>query len=214
MIFYNDGSTGGESGQPAKKVYPMYLPKLSKEELERIVSEQDWLARFVWRFGNGMFVLFGLGAAVFLLTIEMPVNDGFLFSLKVLCVPFGAVIFGYTWAKRDFLYTVKGLVGTRVIACLAYPMLLLWGWPYVMALNALTGTGEKIVCSGRITAKWMTNGVPEAQMLETATQRKMVLHLSQAEYDALQPGAPYAIEFQRGGFGFPYKWMMPQRGHR
>lgn len=189
-----------------KKIYPMYLPRLSKEEIALIVSRQDALARFVFRFGNTMLVLFGVVAVAFLVSIQSVLNSGLYFSLKALCVPLALIVFGYTWAERDFLYTVKGIVGTWVIAGVVYPMLLLWGWPYVMALNAATGTGEKIVYSGRVTAKWESNGLPQAEIRDAATKKPVVLSLSKPQYDAVQPGSPLSVEFQRGGFGFPYRW--------
>jgi hypothetical protein len=167
---------------------------------------------FLYRYGTWLFFAYILGAGFFLIAIESTFNGGFNFSVCVLWLPLALLVFGFTFLNRKFLYAkVRSRWNVRGLAIVFYPILLLMTWPYVMALNAITGSGVCVTYTGAIQRKWVHHSPRygdsyEIDVLNTATSRTNTFTIPRDTYDQLRVGDIYVTKFLSGGFGIPYRW--------
>lgn len=152
-----------------------------------------------------------LGALFFLVAIESVFNGGFFFAISWLWLPLLVIVFGFTWWYRERLYRLakNSKVRMWVIAALMYPLVLLMSWPYMMALNAATATGARVVYKGPIVRKWVSKGKSTSyhiDIYDEATRMPVTLNCSSQRYDSLSEGQVISREFQLGGFGIPFGW--------
>lgn len=152
-----------------------------------------------------------LGIAVFfLLRLESIFNGGFFYSMQILCLPLAVIIFGYSWLYRSYFYRVnKSKIVTWTVVILFYGLTLLMTWPYVMAFNAFTGSGEKVIYEGPIEEKWISKGKHWSYHLEIRDQKTLktvTLNCSKNFYNSVSEGDYISDHFYMGGLGFPYRW--------
>jgi hypothetical protein len=174
-----------------------------------LYKHRDWLL-------VSSFFAYLAGGVFFLVAIESVFNGGFDFSVRILWLPIAVLIFGFTWFNRHFLYQMtQSRWKTWGTAALAYPVLLLMAWPYVMALNAATSSGEKMIYSGPIQRKWISRGGRgtsyQIDLLDQSTSTVIQLMISPQKYTSVKEGENFTIEFIRGGFGIPYRWRFQRR---
>jgi hypothetical protein len=173
-------------------------------------------ASFLYKYRHFLLALYVFGGAFFLLAIESVLNGVFYFSMRLLWLPVAILVFGFTWLNRDFLYRkMKSRWETWAVALFAYPFLLFITWPYVMALNALSSTGETITYRGPIQRKWVAHGRAtsyQIDVLDAATSQVVTLIIRPQEYAALKEGDRFSTKFIRGGFGIPYRWRFGRKG--
>jgi hypothetical protein len=97
-----------------------------------------------------------------------------------------------------------------VTAAAAYPVLLVGTWPYVMAVNAATSRGEKMIYRGPIQEKLMLHDhrgdTCLIDFLDVSTSNRIRLIVSPQEYASFNEKDIVVTEFIRGGFGIPYRW--------
>ena len=169
------------------------------------------MARFVWRFGSFLLLIYLAGGGVFLWLIESVWNGGFSFSAKILWLPLAVLIFGFTWANRRFFRTaMRSGFKPWLMAALLYPIALLMSWPYVMALNAATARGDTVVYKGPIERKWIhsnrSRDTCEVDLRNTQSAEVITVSVSHQTYASLSVGEMAEVTFMRGGFGIPYQW--------
>ena len=168
-------------------------------------------ASFLYRYRDVLAILYFVGGAFFLVTIESVFNGGFSFSVRILWLPLALLIFGFTWFNRHFLYPkMQSSWKTWATAAAAYLVFLLMAWPYVMAINAATNNGEKIIYRGPIQRKWISHGSRgnwyQIDVLNRLTSSVITFTIPQQKYALLNEGDIFTTEFVRGGFGIPYRW--------
>ena len=167
----------------------------------------------IYRYRNILSFVY-IGISVFLLmTLDSTFNGGFNYSIRILCVPLAVIIFGYTWLNRRFLYRVNNnKVITWVVAILIYVLSLGMTWPYVMAINAFTGNGEKIIYAGPIERKWSSKGryywSYHIGIRNENTSEIVTLNCSKKFYDSVSEGVYISDQYYMGGLGLPYRWKI------
>ena len=167
---------------------------------------------FVYQYRIWLLLFYVAGSLFFLITIESVFNGGFDFSLRVLALPLALLIFGVMWSSRKFFYSeTKSVWKAWLLALGLYLFALLFSWPYVMAVNAASSSGEKIIYRGPIQRKWIRRGARgntsyEIDVLDSSTSTLVTLDVSSQKYISLHEGEIYTAEFIRGGFGIPYRW--------
>ncbi|MGH8048038.1 MAG: hypothetical protein ACREKL_12420 [Chthoniobacterales bacterium] len=153
---------------------------------------------------------FLLGGLFFLIAIDSTYNGGFYFSASHLWLPLAALIFGYTWWHRKYFVSVtKRKKSPWITAAIVYPLVLLMSWPWLMALNAVTGTGAMVTYSGPIQGKWINHGKSRSyhfSILDDSSHEIIKLNCNASEYSRLSIGSIASRTFQLGGFGIPYRW--------
>jgi hypothetical protein len=174
-------------------------------------KHRDWLVVF-------LFFASIVGSVFFLVAIESVFNGGFYFSVRILWLPLALLVFGFTWFNRRSLYiAMQGRWKTWLTALASYPMALLMCWPYIMAINAATSSGEKMVYRGPIKRKWIGRGSRgrfyEIDVLDSSTSQVITLDVSPEKYASLREGDIFTTEFIRGGFGIPYRWRFEPQSH-
>ena len=110
---------------------------------------------FVYRHRVWLIAFYLVGAGFFLIATQSVFNGGLSFSVRILWFPLALLIFGFTWLNRRFFYAMQSRWKTWLAALAWYPVSLLLTWPYVMALNAATSTGDRMAYSGPIQRKWI-----------------------------------------------------------
>lgn len=160
--------------------------------------------------------LFGLyiaGMVFFLFAIDHSVDDGgMILTAKYFSIPVSAVVLVVFWMNRKSLYVQFGSATKAWISVLMVcPMALLSVWPYVLALNAITGAGEEISYTGRIVdGRVMKDSHANKQYVidvkEDGTGRLIMFTVTPEQFKSVQKGARIKITFLRGGFGLPYRW--------
>ena len=173
---------------------------------------RDWLL---------VFLLFAylVGGGFFLVAIESVFNGGFYFSVRILWLPLALLVFGFTWFNRHFLYReMQSFWKTWATAVAAYLMFLVMTWPYVMAVNAATSNGEKMVYGGQIQRKWIGHGSRsrfyEIDVFDSSTSQVVTFDVSPEKYASLREGEIFTTGFIRGGFGIPYRWRFRSQPHK
>ena len=170
------------------------------------------LLRFLNRYAAWLFYAYIIGGLVFLLLIESVFNGGFYFSVKILWLPLMLLVFGFTWAKRHVLYdATKSIFKLWLFAAVFYPLTILFGWPYVMAFNAITASGDTIVYRGPVVRKWIGHSPRgddscRIEVRDTDSGEIITITVPPERYASLAVGDVAAEEFLRGGFGIPYRW--------
>jgi hypothetical protein len=168
------------------------------------------MPEFFAKFGTWFF--FGLmgGSMFFLFSIESVFNGGFWFAISHLWVPLLIVIFGYTWWYRIRLYQIsRNKISVWATAIIFYPVAVILSWPYVMALNAVTGSNKEVTYRGPIQKKWMSQGRSTGYhivVLDESSKELITLNCSNKVYDTLSEGQIFSKNFKVGGFGIPYRW--------
>jgi hypothetical protein len=171
------------------------------------------------RYGSSMFdwiciclfYFYLTGGVFFLVVIESTFNGGFYFSMRMLWLPVAILVFGFSWLNRRSFSDQMGSswkMWATVVAL--YGLILLMSWPYVMAINAATSSGEKIIYSGPIQQKWIAHDSRgksyQIDLFDLSTSSAITLTISPREYALLSKGDIFKTEFIRGGFGVPYRW--------
>jgi hypothetical protein len=176
------------------------------------------VTRFVYRYSGLFFLAYIAGAMLFLVLIDSVFNGGFSFSMKILCLPVAVVIFGFIWVNRESLRAEMGSSRKPwLLAAMLYPVALLMGWPYVMALNAATARGDTLVYTGTVERKWIHHGSQrfgdtcEIDIKDTKSSQVVTIPVSPQKYASLSEGEIVTVAFMRGGFGIPYRWRFPKR---
>lgn len=166
--------------------------------------------RFLVRYGAILMMLFMLGGLFFLFRIESTFNGGFNFSAKILAAPVALGLFGFTYFNRRYLASFhpgKPWV-PWLITTLSYPMCILFGWPWVMAVNAINFEDHTIAFEGPVVAKFTsgTGSTPEIRIRDVSSNELVELNISRATYSDLKVGSEYKECFRRGSLGIPYRW--------
>ncbi|EJL84600.1 hypothetical protein PMI15_02079 [Polaromonas sp. CF318] len=168
------------------------------------------MIRFLIRFSGLLFIAFALGALVFFASIESVFNGGFAESIKILCLPFGVAILAFMYFNREALADSSlGLWQSWLLAAIVYPLSLLFGWPYLMAVNTLAFNPAPIIYSGPVIAKFVSSGKSTSHhiRLRDVSSGEIVELLSPRDaYSRIQVGAMYCTAFHRGLFGIPFRW--------
>lgn len=164
----------------------------------------------IYRYRNILLFTYLGFAGFFLLRLESIFNGGFHYSIQKLWFPLAIVIFSYTWINRKFFYSVnQNKIATWVVAAIFYGLSLLMSWPYVMAINAVTGNGEKIRYEGPIVKKWISKGKHWSYHLDIRdkrTSKTVTLNCNKAFYHSINEGDDVVDTYIIGGLGFPYRW--------
>jgi hypothetical protein len=163
------------------------------------------------RFQKWILLGFVAGSVFFLMFIDSTFNGGFYFSVTHLWLPLACVIFGYTWWHRAYFIRIKKSVWKPwFLAAVLYPVALLMIWPYLMAVNAITGTGETITFHGPIQEKRTSQGRRSTSyqvvILDQTSHERVTLKCSSSDYVKFHTGDVISRTFQVGGFGIPYRW--------
>lgn len=167
--------------------------------------------RFIIRYGKALAILFVLGSLFFLIAIESIFNGGFYFAVKIIALPAGISIFGFTYVNREEL---KLLFPGRpwqmwLIAGLLYPLSLLFGWPYLMAINAIAVDKEPIIFNGPVLEKFITSGKTTSyhiRIKDFTSNKTVALNVGANRYSLITVGSEYCAVFNRGMLGIPFVW--------
>jgi len=158
---------------------------------------------------------FMLVSFVFLMTIESVFNGGFDFSVRILWIPIGILIAGFTWwCRHDFERILNSRWKAWVTAGLLYPIALLMSWPYVMALNALLPSNSSVTYEGPVTRKFISGGRRNSYQVvirDRSTQKEVTLSTSESRYGELSPGNTIQETFSVGRLGIPFRWRHAKR---
>ena len=150
---------------------------------------------------------------MFLILIQSTFNGGFWQSVTWLWLPLAILIFGFTWLNRHFFYAQTGSRRQPwFIAILLYPIVLLMTWPYVMALNAATASGDTTTFRGQVVRKWIHHSARygdscELDLRDSNSGETVTLTVPQSRYDSLSVGDVTMEKFLRGGLGIPFRWI-------
>jgi len=168
------------------------------------------VVRFLIRFSGGLLIAFALGALVFLVTIDSVFNGGFSESLKILWLPCGLAVLSFTYVNREVLgESTLAPWQMWVMAAMFYPLSLLFGWPYLMAINALSVNPVPHVYSGPVIAKFVTSGKSVSyhiRLRDVSSEETIELYLSKEAYSKARVGTVYCAAFHRGLFDIPFRW--------
>jgi len=168
------------------------------------------MPKFIARFGNALFLAYIGGGFLFLILLDSIFNGGFGVAVRLLWSPLAILIFGFTWWYRRDLYDL-GMARSKVwvTASITYPILVLMGWPYVMAYNAMTPSGHSIVYSGQILRKFISGGRVRGHqvvIMDRSTHEPITLSVSSNNFATLSVGNSVQKSFHVGGLGIPYRW--------
>ena len=171
------------------------------------------MTHFICRYGNKVFLAFMFGGLVCLLLVESVFNGGFDFSTKILWLPLGLLIFGYTWVNRQFFYIeMRSVRKPWLYAVMLYPMAILLSWLYMMLINAVTSSGDALVYRGPVEHKWVHHGGVrfgdsyEIDIRNADSSEVVTITVTPERYASISKGDVLAAEFKRGGFGIPFRW--------
>lgn len=168
------------------------------------------MPRFLCRYSTLLTVAFFGGAAFFLLSIESTFNGGFGLTVRYGSLPLAILIFGYTyWYRQELARICRSGKMVWIRASLLYPVVLLLSWPYVLGVNAFTGSGETITFTGPVEEKWITKGRHTGYHIairDSKTQEEVRLNCSESRYQTLQIGDSVSESFEVGGLNIPYRW--------
>jgi hypothetical protein len=170
------------------------------------------MPRFLCRYGSWLFLAYMLGGVVFVLLIDSVFNGGFSFAMKILWLPLALLIFGFTYVNRQFFYVeTRSRRKPWLLAALLYPLAILMSWPYVMALNAATSSGDTVTYGGPVERKWIHHSprfgdTCEIDIRDTHSSEVVTVTVPPEKYGSISQGDIATVEFTRGGFGIPYRW--------
>ena len=170
------------------------------------------MLRFLCRYAVWLVSAYMIGGIVFLVLIESVFNGGFDFSMKILWLPLLLLIFGFTWVNRHLLGDAyKSVFMPWLLAVLAYPLMILFSWPYVMALNAATASGDMIVYRGPVVRRRIDHGTRggdscRIDLRDVHSTEIITITVPLGRYASLSVGDIATEEFRRGGFGIPFRW--------
>jgi hypothetical protein len=171
----------------------------------------------LYRYANWIFFCYMGGAAVFLLLIESVFNGGFAQSIKWLWLPLAVLIFGFTWLNRYLFHANSGSSRQSwLFAFILYPVVLLLSWPYVMALNAATASGDTMTYRGPVVQKRIDHSRRygdsyQIELQDTRSTEIITLTVPPARYSSLSVGDVTTEEFLRGGLGILFRWRFTKR---
>ncbi|RYD84392.1 MAG: hypothetical protein EOP84_05620 [Verrucomicrobiaceae bacterium] len=173
-----------------------------------------WI-ELLYRYRSVLLMSFMLFSVFLLFAIESVFNGGFTFSLRILWAPWALLIVGFGGWNYDFLAReTRSRWRPWLFAILTYPVVLLMSWPYVMALNAVTGSGTTVIYEGPIMEKRITGGRHPGHVVEILNKQSaelVTLRCSEARYHQLSEGDVFRETFFVGGFGIPYRWKFGEK---
>jgi len=158
-----------------------------------------------------MMLIYGGSSFVFLMTIESTFNGGFIFAVQSLWLSLALIVFGVAWWCRQSFKEIPGFHGAPLlIAAILYPLLLLFSWPHVMALNAVLPSRGEVIYEGPVVKKWTSGKKNRISYIivvrDRATQKDMKLHAPKWQFEQLSVGDTMRKSFTLGGLGIPYRW--------
>lgn len=160
-------------------------------------GEGTWLA---W-LGLGLL----LGAIVlsiaWLVLIETPFNGGTKETVEWLWLPLLLPLLGYVLCFRRHSLQAWG------VALVTYPMLLLFAWPNLLAVNASSDYGP-VIYEGSVVKQWISRGKSSSYVLvvRDASVGDVQMQVTKDLYQRTYLGAAVRCEFRRGRLGLPYRW--------
>ena len=158
---------------------------------------ETWLA---W-LGLGLFLGAMVLSIAWLVLIETPFNGGTKETVAWLWLPLLLPLVGYVFCFHRHSLQAWG------IALAVYPMLLLFAWPNLLAVNASGDTGP-VVYEGSMVNQWISRGKSSSYVLvvRDPSLGDVQMQVDKNLYQQASLGAAIRCEFRRGRLGLPYRW--------
>ncbi len=158
---------------------------------------------------DSLLMLYALGGGGFLFSIGTTFNGGVGLTVKYLAVPLAIVVISFAYIRGRYLPTKEKVKAWLFLCFLLYPMILLFAWPYVLAFNALTATGETVAVTGTITRKSTAGAKSVAYVVSIRnpqTGQDSQVAVSKEDYESMSLGDSYQFCYYRGRFDIPFFW--------
>jgi hypothetical protein len=167
------------------------------------------VTRISYKVGIGFLLVYLIGGILINISIETTLNGGMDISLKYLSIPLAIIIFGYTAMTRNEAIARNPKASPWVMACILYPLCVLFTSPYIVALNAAGMPKQEIIFRGPIIRKWYSSGKSTSyhvEIMDSASNKKVSFYISKTLYNSVHEGDSYTKKMYLGRFGIPYRW--------
>lgn len=143
--------------------------------------------------------------------VEMLFNDGWhlaftvLAAVELVVVPW--LIYRYRKQLLDWSYFRPW--GTLFLLASACGGFVIMGAPYVFMANAVLSSGEVVLFTGPVTAKWISQGKSKSYIVQVADRLQGVpveVLASSQEYESVSVGGQFSRCMSVGRFKLPYLW--------
>ena len=174
--------------------------------LNRIISAPKTPIYLVW-----LGLLYVTGTTVLTVVIDTPINAGLKITYRYLALPLAVLVFGYTIMRWRALPPEKRRWFTWPLTVIIYFFVVVTAQSYVIAASSIGASHQEVVLSGPILKKWTRSYRTTShyiQIQDDRSQAKYSLHVSPAEYSALEVGADYSRTYLVGRLGIPYRWRV------
>jgi hypothetical protein len=157
--------------------------------------------------------LFILVSIFFGLAIKSPIYSGIYIIFSKFWLPIAILAFGCTlFYKKEFYHLNVSILGNWLIVLTCYLAVLFISYNYGRAINAFTGSGERIIFEGKViqkdvrVQKYKGGEIYIIKIIDNKTESEEAFHVSFYMYNRLSVGDIYKEQYYKGGFGIPYRW--------